>query len=108
MKREEIEHNKQMARDLAKVYVKETTNEKGDLLARLWTTPEFKEAFDYRQGYEKKGMLRKRLEAVYRHTMLGCQTFQKVYYHPDLLADDELALQGPIILGYSSVFRHFY
>ena len=81
------------AKNLARVYAQNVTNEQGDTYARLWETPEFKEAFDYGQGYEKKNMLRFRIETIFRHTRKAKQLFQKVYYYPNLLEDDEVELR---------------
>ena len=83
---------------VAEIYAKHLTNDKGELLARVWESPEFKEAHDYNQGHEKKGLLRMKIESVYRHTNLTKQTFQKVYYHPSLLLDDEVELRNRFVV----------
>ena len=83
---------------VAEVYAKHTTNERGEILARVWESPEFKEAHDYNQGHEKKGLLKMKLESVYRHTNLTKMAFQKVYYNPALTLDDEIELRNRFIV----------
>ena len=82
---------------MARVYAKHASNDKGEVFARLWETPEFREAFDYNQGYEKKGMLKLRIETIHRNTKMAQQLFQKVYYYPNLLEDDEVELRKRFI-----------
>ncbi|CAI2382294.1 unnamed protein product [Moneuplotes crassus] len=77
------------AKLLAREYAKHNSDDQGNLYAKIWEVPEFREAFDYNMGYEKKNMLKYRAEAVFRHTRLSKQLFQKVYYNPNLLLDDE-------------------
>ena len=83
---------------VAEVYAKHTTNERGEILARVWESPEFKEAHDFNQGHEKKGLLKMKLESVYRHTNLTQMAFQKVYYNPALTLDDEIELRNRFIV----------
>ena len=85
------------AKHLAKAFVKFNTDDKGNFYAKLWERPEFKEAFDYGQGYEKKNMLKYKIDAVWRHTDMRRQLFQKVYYFPGLLAEDEADLRKKFV-----------
>ena len=47
---------------LAKLYVAESTNEYGELLAKVWETPGFKEMHDFRGNHDKRGTLKRRQE----------------------------------------------
>ncbi len=85
------------AKLLAREYAKQNSDDKGNLYAKLWESPEFKEAFDYKLGYEKKGMLHYRADTIFRHTKLAQQLFQKVYYNPALLLEDEANLRKQFI-----------
>ena len=40
-------------RHLAHLYAQHVSDDNGQILARVWESPEFKEAFDYKGGYEK-------------------------------------------------------
>lgn len=81
------------AEKLAGMMVDHLTNEKGEILARVWETKGFQEVYDYK-GYEKERMrLKRKAEQVYNQTNSTTHLFQKVYYHPELLADDEVTLR---------------
>ena len=43
--------------ELAKMYADHISNEKGEILARVWESTEFKEVYDYHGGYEEKNLL---------------------------------------------------
>ena len=85
------------AKYLAREFAKENSNDQGYLYAKLWETPEFRESFDYGMGYEKKNMLRYRCETIFRHTRMSKQLFQKIYYYPNLLLEDEVNLRKKFI-----------
>ena len=93
----ELAQEKQVAKELANIFVRETTNEKGEVLARLWLSPEFKEAHDYGMGYEKHDLLKNRLETIYMNTDPSEQLFQKMYYSPNLLKRDEITMRRHFI-----------
>ena len=59
MKAEEVS-----LQELAQRYGDHISNEKGEVLARVWESAQFKEAFDYNGGYEKRGWLKRRLSNV--------------------------------------------
>ena len=85
------------AKILAREFAKQNVDQTGSFYAKLWETPEFKEAFDYGMGYEKKNMLKYRIETIFRHTRMAKQLFQKVYYYPNLLLEDEAELRKRFI-----------
>ena len=53
---------------LGKLYADHISNENGEVLARVWETVEFKEVFDFNGGFDQKGLLKRRLEGVWRNT----------------------------------------
>ena len=77
---------------LAKIYADHVTDKNGDVLARVWESVEFQEVFDYKGGYQEKGLIQRRQEQIWRQTDAKKQLFQKVYYNPALLAGDESEL----------------
>lgn len=85
------------ARIYAKAFAKQNTDSQGNILAKIWESPEFKESFDYNMSYEKKKMLKYRLETIWRNTRMAKQLFQKVYYYPNLILDDEIELRKRFI-----------
>ena len=87
---------------LARVFAEHASNEKGDLLARVWEAPEFAEAHDYEGGYERKGMLKMKQETLYRMTDVKTKLFQKLYYNPELTEADELELRKRFVADSSS------
>ena len=46
---------------------------------------------------KNKGLLRQRLETVFRNTEMNKKLFQKVYYNPGLLVEDELELRKAFV-----------
>jgi hypothetical protein len=85
------------ARVYAKAFAKQNTDSDGNILAKVWEAPEFKETFDYNMSYEKKKMLKYRLETIWRNSRMAKQLFQKVYYYPNLILDDEIELRKRFI-----------
>mmetsp|Transcript_5826 Transcript_5826/g.6566 ORF Transcript_5826/g.6566 Transcript_5826/m.6566 type:complete len:179 (-) Transcript_5826:51-587(-) len=85
------------AKILAKEFARHNTDERGNTYAKLWESPEFRESFDYKMGYEKKNMLKYRLDTIFRHTKMSKQLFQKVYYYPNLLLEDEGTLRKQFV-----------
>ena len=77
----------------AQKFADEASNDKGDILARLWMSPEFMLEYDPKRGYEKKGMLKLKQESVFRFTEMKTKLFQKLYYNPDLTLEDEVQLR---------------
>jgi hypothetical protein len=45
---------------LAKIYVDHASNEKGEILARIWETAGFRAVFDPKGGWERKSLLKER------------------------------------------------
>ena len=82
---------------LAKVMVDHVTNEKGEILARVWENPGFQEVYDYKGVLKERRRLKRKQEQVFNQLDVTTQLFQKVYYHPSLLLDDEIALRSEFI-----------
>ena len=82
---------------LAKVMVDHVTNEKGEILARVWENPGFQEVYDYKGVLKERRRLKRKQEQVFNQLDSTTQLFQKVYYHPSLLQDDEIALRSEFI-----------
>ena len=64
------ETNKQIseiynADSLAKLVVDHITNDKGEILARVWENPGFREIYDYKGVEQKKRRLDRKIEQVY-------------------------------------------
>ncbi len=78
---------------LAKILVDHVTNEKGEILARVWENPGFQEVYDYKGVLKQRQRLKRKQEQVFNQFDASSQLFQKVYYHPELLLEDELALR---------------
>ena len=78
---------------LAKIMVDHITNEKGEILARVWENPGFQEVYDYKGILKQRKRLRRKQEQVFNQLDSDKQLFQKVYYNPTLLHDDEVSLR---------------
>ena len=50
---------------LAKIMVDHITNEKGEILARVWENPGFQEIYDYKGVLNQRRRLRRKQEQVY-------------------------------------------
>ena len=87
---------------LAKIYVDTVTNSKGEKLARLWDDIGFKQTFDPQSSYERKSMLEDRITSVHKRYDAATQLFQKVYYNPALLEEDEVQLRQAFLSANSS------
>ena len=79
---------------LAKRYLALTTNENGELLANVYETEAFKTLYDPNGANERKLRLPRRLLQVHNEYDADKKLFQKLYYHPGLLAADEQALSN--------------
>ena len=73
------------------------TNEKGEILARVWENPGFQEVYDFKGVLKQRKRLRRKQEQVFNQFDAGKQLFQKVYYNPALLQEDETALREQFI-----------
>ena len=82
---------------LAKIMVDHITNEKGEILARVWENPGFQEVYDYKGVLKERRRLKRKQEQIFNQFDSSSQLFQKVYYHPGLLQQDELALRQEFI-----------
>ena len=82
---------------LAKIMVDHVTNDKGEILARVWENPGFQEVYDYKGILLERRRLKRKQEQVFNQLDATKQLFQKVYYHPELLQDDELTLRQEFV-----------
>ena len=82
---------------LAKIMVDHITNERGEILARVWENPGFQEVYDYKGILKQRKRLRRKQEQVFNQLDSDKQLFQKVYYNPTLLHDDEVSLRQEFI-----------
>ena len=73
------------------------TNEKGEILARVWENPGFQEIYDYKGVLRQRQRLRRKQEQVYNQLNAETKLFQKTYYNPALLAEDEISLRETFI-----------
>ena len=78
---------------LAQKFVEQTTNEKGEILANVYESEAFKALFDPNQAEERKLRLPRKQEIVFNRYDASKHLFQKVYYHPALLQEDETKLR---------------
>ena len=78
---------------LAKIMVDHVTNDKGEILARVWENPGFQEVYDYKGVLFERRRLKRKQEQLFNQLDATKQLFQKVYYHPALLQDDEQTLR---------------
>ena len=69
------------------------TNEKGEILARVWENKGFQEIYDYKGMEKQRRRLKRKQEQVFNQVNGQRQLFQKVYYNPALLEADELKLR---------------
>ena len=73
------------------------TNDKGEILARVWENPGFQEVYDFKGVLRQRRRLKRKQEQIFNQFDSTKQLFQKVYYDPELLADDEVALRQEFI-----------
>ena len=73
------------------------TNERGEILARIWENPGFQEVYDFKGVLKQRHRLRRKQEQVFNQFDSTVQMFQKVYYNPSLLQEDELALREQFV-----------
>ena len=73
--------------------VEHITNEKGEILARVWENPGFQEIYDYKGVEKYRRRLKRKQEQIFNQFDASKHLFQKVYYHPGLLHDDEIKLR---------------
>jgi hypothetical protein len=82
---------------LAKIMVDHITNERGEILARVWENPGFQEVYDFKGVLKQRKRLKRKQEQIFNQYDATKQLFQKVYYNPTLLAEDEMALRSEFI-----------
>ena len=73
------------ADNLAKLVVDHITNDKGEVLARVWENQGFQEIYDYKGNNKARLRLKRKQEQVFNQIDASKQLFQKVYYHPELI-----------------------
>ena len=74
---------------LAEIMVDHVTNEKGEILARVWETAAFQDVYDPKETNLARHNLKRKQEQVFNQYNADSHLFQKVYYNPALLQDDE-------------------
>ena len=74
---------------LATEYVNHITNADGDILANVYESEAFKALYDPNGVDARKQRLPRRQLYVFNRYSSESQIFQKVYYHPGLLQEDE-------------------
>ena len=60
---------------LARVMVDHITNEKGELLARVWENPGFQEIYDYKGILKERRRLKRKIEQVHNQLSADKQLF---------------------------------
>ena len=73
------------------------TNEEGEFLANVHESLGFQEVYDYKGVEKMRNRLHRKKEQVYNQYSAAHQTFQKVYYHRDLLLEDETKLREEFV-----------
>ena len=61
--------------NLARLMVDHITNEKGEILARVWENPGFQEIYDYKGIEKTRRRLKRKAEQVYNRTNAATQLF---------------------------------
>ena len=74
---------------LATRYVDHITNESGEVLANVYESEAFKSLYDPNGADERKLRLPRRQLQIFNQYNADSHLFQKVYYHPGLLSEDE-------------------
>ena len=83
--------------NLARIMVDHITNDKGEILARVWENPGFQEVYDFKGVLKQRNRLKRKQEQIFNQFDPTKQLFQKVYYNPALLAEDELTLRKDFV-----------
>ena len=78
---------------MADKYVEHITNEKGEVLANVYETEAFKEVYDHNRVNERRLNLPRKQLQVFNDFKADTHLFQKLYYHPGLLREDEVKLR---------------
>ncbi len=60
---------------LARIMVDHMTNEKGEILARVWENPGFREVYDYKGVLKERKRLKRKQEQVYNQLNAEKQLF---------------------------------
>ena len=79
---------------LATKFIDHATNDGGEILANVYEAEAFKALYDPRGVDERKLRLPRKQMQVYNQLDSDAMLFQKVYYHPGLLMQDEQQLRA--------------
>ena len=79
---------------LASKYVDFVTNESGEMLANIFENAAFQHHYDATGTNMRKARLPRKLLQVHNQLDPETQLFQKVFYHPGLLQEDEQQLRA--------------
>ena len=63
----------------------------------MWENSGFREIYDYKGVLQDRRKLKRKQEQIFNQFDAQKQLFQKVYYNPALLQDDEIALRKTFI-----------
>ena len=83
----------QETKNLATKFVDHLTNKEGKVLANVYESEAFKSLYDPKGVDERKVRLGRRQLQVFNQLNAETSLFQKVYYHPGLLQEDEQQLR---------------
>ena len=83
--------------EIAKLAVANMTNDKGEFLANVHESLGFQEVYDYKGVEKMRNRLHRKKEQVFNQYNAATQTFQKVYYHRDLLLEDEQKMREEFV-----------
>ena len=78
---------------IATQFVAHSTNEKGELLANVFESEAFQSIFDPHGIETRKVRLPRKQEQIFNRYDTSAHLFQKLYYHPALLQEDETQLR---------------
>ena len=81
--------SQEQTQKLATRFVNFISNDEGQVLANLYENQAFQILYDPTGSYQSKVRLPRRQLQVFNQFNADTQLFQKVYYHPGLLQQDE-------------------
>ena len=67
---------------MARLVVDHITNDKGEVLARVWENTGFQEVHDYNGILKQRRRLKRKQEQIFNQLDAQKKLFQKVYYNP--------------------------
>jgi len=88
-----LEQEKPSIDKLAQMVVEHTTNSNGERLALIWESASFRHIWDPKGVHQRNHHLQRKCQQVFNQYNADTHTFQKIYYHRDLTAADELTLR---------------